>query len=130
MAVLEGDDQGVRHGLAAERAHRPALAEAHHAVVRGHDLAYLRVVEVGYALHLLDNDGMDKVVIKARHNGPYKVTGPITLIDADGNEYDLSQHGDAIVLCRCGRSNTKPFCDSTHKEIGFDAPERCARMEP
>jgi CDGSH iron-sulfur domain-containing protein 3 len=127
VAVLQRGDQGVRDGLAAERAHRPALAEAHHAVVRGHYLAHLRVIEAGYALHLLDNDGMDKVVIKVRHNGPYKVTGPVTIIDADGSEYDLSEFGDSVVLCRCGASTTKPFCDKTHSKIGFEAAERAVR---
>ena len=62
---------------------------------------------------------MADVEIKARHNGPYKVTGPITLIDADGNEYDLAEQGDAVALCRCGGSTTKPFCDGTHSKIGF-----------
>jgi CDGSH iron-sulfur domain-containing protein 3 len=69
---------------------------------------------------------MAEVEIKARENGPYKVTGPVRLIDADGNEYELPDDGKPIVLCRCGRSSTKPFCDSTHKEIGFDACERAA----
>jgi CDGSH-type Zn-finger protein len=127
MALLKGFDQRVRHGLAAALAHRPALAEAHHAVVRRHDLAHLRVVESGYALHVRDNDGMERVVIKVRHNGPYKVTGPITLIDADDNEYDLGDRGETIVLCRCGGSTTKPFCDSTHSQIGFQAAERAVR---
>jgi CDGSH-type Zn-finger protein len=67
---------------------------------------------------------MAQVVIKARHNGPYKVTGPVTLIDADGNHYDLAEEGEAIALCRCGGSKTKPFCDKTHSEIGFEAAER------
>ena len=67
---------------------------------------------------------MPEVEIKARHCGPYKVTGPIRLIDADGNEYELPDDGTPIALCRCGGSQTKPFCDGTHKEIGFDAPER------
>ena len=53
---------------------------------------------------------MSEVVIKVRNNAPYKVTGPVTLIDADGNEYELPE-GDGIVLCRCGASTTKPFCD-------------------
>ncbi|MEA2455169.1 MAG: hypothetical protein QOI45_1431 [Thermoleophilaceae bacterium] len=70
---------------------------------------------------------MERVVIKVRHNGPYKVTGPITLIDADGNEYDLGDQGESIVLCRCGASTTKPFCDKTHSKIGFDAAERAVR---
>jgi CDGSH-type Zn-finger protein len=67
---------------------------------------------------------MDEVVIKARENGPYKVTGPVKLIDADGTEYDLSGKGGAVALCRCGGSSTKPFCDGTHSKIGFAAAER------
>jgi CDGSH-type Zn-finger protein len=70
---------------------------------------------------------MERVVIKVRHNGPYKVTGPITLIDADDNEYDLGDKGETIVLCRCGGSETKPFCDSTHSKIGFAAAERAVQ---
>jgi CDGSH-type Zn-finger protein len=87
------------------------------------------MVEPGYALHLLDNDDMDKVVIKVRDNGPYKVTGPVTIIDADGTEYDLSEHGESVVLCRCGASSTKPFCDKTHSKIGFEAANRALARE-
>ena len=68
-----------------------------------------------------------EVEIKVRHCGPYKVTGPIRLIDADGNEFELPDDGKPIVLCRCGASKTKPFCDSTHSEIGFDAATRAVR---
>jgi CDGSH-type Zn-finger protein len=67
-----------------------------------------------------------EVEIKVRHNGPYKVTGPIRLIDADGNEYEVPE-GESIVLCRCGGSKTKPFCDKTHSKIGFEAAERAVR---
>ncbi len=69
----------------------------------------------------------EKVVIKVRHNGPYKVTGPVTVIDADGSEYDLGEMGESIVLCRCGGSTTKPFCDGTHSKIGFQAAERAVQ---
>ena len=127
MCALQHRHQSVGHGLAAALADRAALAEAHHAVVRRHDLAHLRVVQAGYTLHLRDNDGMERVVIKVRHNGPYKVTGPFTLIDADENEYDLGDQGESIVLCRCGGSKTKPFCDKTHSQIGFEAAERAVR---
>jgi CDGSH-type Zn-finger protein len=74
---------------------------------------------------------MAEVEIKARHNGPYKVTGPVRIIDADGNEYELPDDGKPIALCRCGGSKTKPFCDKTHSEIGFQAAERAvAEAEP
>ena len=67
---------------------------------------------------------MADVEIKARENGPYKVTGPVRLIDADGNEYELPADGSPVALCRCGGSTTKPFCDGTHSKKGFEAAER------
>jgi CDGSH iron-sulfur domain-containing protein 3 len=63
------------------------------------------------------------VEIKVRDNGPYKVTGPIRLIDADGNAFELPDEG-SIVLCRCGKSQTKPFCDKAHREHGFESCPR------
>jgi CDGSH-type Zn-finger protein len=72
---------------------------------------------------------MDEVVIKVRENGPYRVTGPVKVIDVDGNEYDLSEKGEVVALCRCGGSTTKPFCDGTHSKIGFQAAERAVREE-
>ena len=84
----------------------------------------LRVVDAGDALHWWrENRAMEPVVIKVRRNGPYKVTGPVTIVDADGNEFDIPE-GDGIVLCRCGGSKTKPFCDKTHSQLGFEAAER------
>jgi CDGSH-type Zn-finger protein len=62
--------------------------------------------------------------IKTRENGPYRIEGAVRIIDADGNEFDLSDKGPVIALCRCGGSSTKPFCDGTHKRIGFAAAER------
>ena len=70
---------------------------------------------------------MEQVEITTRHNGPYKITGPVRIIDAEVNEYDLSERGSTIALCRCGGSTTKPFCDGTHSQIGFQAAERAVR---
>ena len=47
-------------------------------------------------------------------NGSVKVDGDFEIVDAEGNQYDLG--GRTIVsLCRCGRSQNKPFCDGSHK---------------
>ena len=61
------------------------------------------------------------VEIKVRANGPYKVTGKVRLVDAEGNEIDTAPHekDGTIVLCRCGKSKTKPFCDKSHKSACF-----------
>lgn len=67
-----------------------------------------------------------KVVIRAKENGPFVVEGPVQLIDADGNEYDIAGK-PRVSLCRCGASTRKPFCDGTHSKLGFEAAERAVR---
>ena len=73
------------------------------------------------------NDTIQSVTIKVRENGPYLVRGQVTLTDADGNSYTVE--GPNIALCRCGGSQTKPFCDGSHKVNGFCATERAAVIE-
>lgn len=53
-------------------------------------------------------------------DGPYLVRGEFDLVDQDGNVIETRR--GTIALCRCGASRTKPFCDGTHKAIGFKAP--------
>ena len=69
----------------------------------------------------------EHVTIKVREDGPYVVTGPFTLVDADGNEFELPA-GKAFALCRCGGSMNKPFCDATHSKTGFQAATRAVRQ--
>jgi CDGSH-type Zn-finger protein len=61
---------------------------------------------------------MADVKIEARPNGPYVVTGSIELRDTNGNVLPTQER---TVLCRCGASTKKPFCDGTHSRIGFQA---------
>ena len=65
---------------------------------------------------------MSDVTITVRANGPYKIVGPVTIVDPEGRPFQLPA-GSGIVLCRCGHSRTKPFCDSSHKRIGFTADD-------
>ncbi len=67
---------------------------------------------------------MAQVTITVRSNGPYRIAGPIKLVDADGNEFTIESGREFVALCRCGGSFNKPFCDGTHKRIGFQAETR------
>jgi CDGSH-type Zn-finger protein len=73
--------------------------------------------------------GVDEPVeIKVRDDGSYKVTGPVRLVDAEGNEipYDRER---PLALCRCGHSRTKPFCDKAHRDAGFASCVRAAPLD-
>ena len=48
-------------------------------------------------------------------DGPLHVDGAFELEGADGTTYS----GEDAWLCRCGASENKPFCDGSHKKIGF-----------
>ena len=70
---------------------------------------------------------MTDVTIQVRPNGPLKVTGPITIIDAEGVLFEFPP-GSSVVLCRCGHSQNKPFCDTTHRQAGFEADDAAPRV--
>src|SRR5665213_2945976 len=63
----------------------------------------------------------DITTIKVRPSGPYLVSVPVEIQDADGNVIPLPEGKPMVALCRCGASTSKPFCDGTHSKIGFDA---------
>jgi CDGSH iron-sulfur domain-containing protein 3 len=65
-------------------------------------------------------------VIKVRESGPYRLSGTFQLTDANGAVYAVD---GVVALCRCGESETKPFCDGSHKTNGFIATERAASPE-
>ena len=60
------------------------------------------------------------VTITPYPDGPYLVRGDFVMRDQEGNELPLERR--TIALCRCGKSRMRPFCDGTHKLIGFEAP--------
>ena len=70
---------------------------------------------------------MVEVTIKARANGPYRVEGPVRVVDAEGNAFEVPP-GDTIVLCRCGHSQSKPFCDKSHRRVGCVADDSAPRV--
>ncbi|MBI5215292.1 MAG: CDGSH iron-sulfur domain-containing protein [Ignavibacteriae bacterium] len=70
---------------------------------------------------------MTKITVKT--NGSIRIEGEFELFDAEGNKFDLSGR-TAISLCRCGQSKNMPFCDSTHKQIGFQSEIKARVLEP
>jgi CDGSH-type Zn-finger protein len=54
--------------------------------------------------------------IAAFRNGPLFVRGRIRVVGADGEPYEVRNRQ---VLCRCGFSQNKPFCDGSHAIVGF-----------
>ena len=55
--------------------------------------------------------------ITIKKNGPLLVRGEITLLDFEGNVVEPPKN--PFALCRCGHSETKPFCDGAHNRQGF-----------
>jgi len=76
--------------------------------------------------------------VTVTRDGPYLVSGAVPLArqtiitDAEGGSEQWRQ-GEPIAapesyaLCRCGHSHSKPFCDGTHKKVGFDGTETASR---
>jgi CDGSH-type Zn-finger protein len=80
----------------------------------------------------------NKKKIKVTKNGPYLASGKIKLQEqiitvdskqvpikwSKGNKYPLQE---VYVLCRCGESKNKPFCDGTHIKIRFNGTETAGK---
>jgi len=49
-------------------------------------------------------------------DGPLWLRGGVQVVGADGEAYEVRNRQ---VLCRCGNSANKPFCDGSHKQVGF-----------
>jgi len=52
-------------------------------------------------------------VIRVLENGPLDVTADIHIVEHEPRK--------RAALCRCGASKNKPFCDGSHKKVGFTA---------
>ena len=78
------------------------------------------------------------VKVRITENGPYLVSGNLPLQDitiganAAGDSVEwidgvVRAHEEKYALCRCGHSGNKPFCDGTHRKVGFVGTETADR---
>jgi CDGSH-type Zn-finger protein len=72
----------------------------------------------------------EPVVITVRKNGSLLVTGDVQLVDHEGKPIPRINDKPNIALCRCGHSARKPYCDGTHKTIGFVDPPVSDAVQP
>ena len=63
-----------------------------------------------------DDQSAPSPMIEPAENGPLIVKDLGALKNSRGEDLPTR---DRVALCRCGESNTKPFCDGTHAKIGF-----------
>lgn len=71
----------------------------------------------------------DHATITPYPDGPLIVRGPFRITDEDGRPIESGRR--TVALCRCGRSQLRPFCDGSHLTARFRAEgglsERAAR---
>ena len=65
-----------------------------------------------------DDPGAELSLIQ-HENGPIEARGALEITGGSGRSV---HRGTRAFLCRCGASKNKPFCDGSHKAIGFEAP--------
>jgi uncharacterized Fe-S cluster protein YjdI/CDGSH-type Zn-finger protein len=58
----------------------------------------------------------EETTVQERPNGPLFVRGKIRIV---GQDRKLVREDVRVALCRCGASQNKPFCDGSHRRVGF-----------
>lgn len=95
-----------------------------------HEIAAVVMTCPTGALHFERLDGgpqepqPEETTIDARPNGPLHVRGRVRILGPGGQ---LIREDTRVALCRCGASANKPFCDGSHRRVGFrttNPPER------
>ena len=121
---------GTETADAADELWRLALAVTNARVAEPHDalLAEATAALQQLALAFAESDAADRLAelqrlqtslasqVQVAHNGPYLLTNANRLLDWLGQPLEARP---TMALCRCGASQTKPFCDGSHIRSGF-----------
>jgi uncharacterized Fe-S cluster protein YjdI len=73
----------------------------------------------------MSNEPADKVIAESANmlkievavNGPYLIKTECLIVHSNGREETKT---GTVALCRCGASANKPYCDGSHRKIGFE----------
>ncbi len=70
--------------------------------------------------------------IEVSKDGPYRVSGGIALLDANGDDvaWNTGASREHFTLCRCGHAQNKPFCTGMHWYVEFHDPVRVPEETP
>lgn len=66
-----------------------------------------------------EDELIGETVVHPEVNGPLEVRGSFTITDHDGEPVRTMTRA---LLCRCGQSRNKPFCDNSHRLANFRDP--------
>lgn len=58
------------------------------------------------------------VDVQPQPNGPLKIVGNLEVVSGTGRTVNRVRQA---FFCRCGQSQNKPYCDGSHKRVGFEA---------
>ncbi len=72
---------------------------------------------------------MPATKITPLNNGPLRIEGDFEIADPQGQAFGLGGR-TALSLCRCGHSANKPFCDGSHKKVGFTDEVHARELPP
>lgn len=72
---------------------------------------------------------MAETKITVNNNGPLRIEGEFAIYDPEGKAFGLAGR-TVISLCRCGNSANKPFCDGSHKKVGFQSEVKARDLPP
>jgi CDGSH-type Zn-finger protein/uncharacterized Fe-S cluster protein YjdI len=110
--TIDGVDQGLRATLCrcGQSKRKPFCDSSHTAA--GFVASGEPANQESQALELRNGP----VSITPKLNGPFLVSGNLEVVSGTGRTINRVTK---TVLCRCGQSANKPYCDGSHTRVGF-----------
>ena len=88
--------------------------------VTGEDTNHIKIKEPDAYRKLLDDMEQEKssksFYVRIMRDGPVVIEGEFRVVTSEGEELKT---GTFASFCRCGQSNSMPFCDGIHRKTGF-----------